>query len=432
LSGRAKTIIKKELAVEPGDNVRLVLPVDTGELRYGLYEAWVEGRWKDRARVGIIPPPLQASENPPRLGICLYGLQDRHLDRGDEVIELMKRLGIRAVKLHIGWPDVQPQKDVWQWEKIDRNVELFHKAGFFLGAQSWGTPPWATTGTADKKAGGESAGSLLYPPKDAADWDVFMKKAAARYKGRLAFFEVWNEASMPWFWRGSADDFLRIVQGASKAFRSESPGTKLLVSGFDRVNPFAEKVWKQAFAEYDVASIHYETKHNNVRAAHKVLDPLGGKPIWNSESGGVGFNNFQHGMGNPIKNIAENLARGVDRIFVYKYYVQNRQDPKLKKRLGMVMMGLEMELLNGKALFFRTASDMFDRAVFEKKTEDGKREEYWFRKGAGKLIVAWDKNGTDLTLPKKVKRIVDAYGNALPVKGPTLKLDEYPVFVESE
>ena len=256
-----------------------------------------------------------------------------------------------------------------------------------------------------------------------------MKKAAARYKGRLAFFEVWNEASMPWFWRGSADDFLRIVQGASKAFRSESPGTKILVSGFDRVNPFAEKVWKQAFKEYDVASIHYETKHNNVRKARKVLDPLGGKPIWNSESGGVGFNNFQHGMGNPIKNIAENLARGVDRIFVYKYYVQNRQDPKLKKRLGMVMMGLEMELLNGKALFFRTASDMFDRAVFENEAVDGKRYEYRFRKGGGTLIVAWDKNGTELTLSGEVKRIVDAYGNALPVEGPTLKLDEYPVFV---
>lgn len=432
-----KTVFAKEFRITPGADARLVLPVDTSKLRYGIYSVQVRGmKWRHEGRgdherllIAIVPPPLENPEKPARLGVCLYSLQKQHAARGEDVVDLMKRLGIRSVKLRCPWADIEPKKGVFNWKKHDRDLDLFHKAGFLVGTTVTSTPRWASKAPRNTKRGAEYAGYRTYPPKKMGDWDAFIRRVAERYKGRLSFFEIWNEPGGPNFYRGSTKDFVRLVKGASKAFREVSPDTKLLVSGYHRFMPFEKDIWKQTFDDFDIASIHYETAFNLVKRSRSFLKGLGGKPIWNTEAMGL--------KKDPVKTIVENRARGIEYIFLYKFYVQNRKDRSKAVRLRTTMLGLEMELTGtaGRALFFRTASDMLDRTAFEKKTVTGGRHEYRFsKKGGGTLIVAWSssKGDAEIELPENVKQAVDALGNPLPVEKDNLKLTRHPVFVVTE
>ncbi len=120
------------------------------------------------------------------------------------------------------WDLVQPQRDVWDWSAMDLVVSnSFRKK--LISSTAWTTPSWV------------QSNELMQA------YTNFVHTMAARYKGKLAAIEIWNE---PWY-----DKF---------------PGTANLdLNGF----------------------VHfYLTLHQNGRAAIKSADhkPLVFGPVWAS------------------------------------------------------------------------------------------------------------------------------------------------------
>ena len=127
----------------------------------------------------------------------------------------------RMWDLKVAWRDVNPQQGVFDWSILDRRIAL---------VESWGgrpflvlglTPQWAAQnpGAGDPRWGAGSAS----PPTNIAYWNDYVRAVAGRYGGRIAGYELWNEANLTTFWQGSASELFAMAQSAYDIIKTSNP-----------------------------------------------------------------------------------------------------------------------------------------------------------------------------------------------------------------
>jgi hypothetical protein len=97
----------------------------------------------------------------------------------------------------VTWRDVNPERDVWDYGRLDAIVDTAHAHGtaaltYVLGM----SPMWAAGNPSNPYAAswiGKASNSL---PTDTAAWDAYVWNTATRYKGRIRFYQVWNEPQL--------------------------------------------------------------------------------------------------------------------------------------------------------------------------------------------------------------------------------------------
>ncbi|HVG01135.1 MAG TPA: cupredoxin domain-containing protein, partial [Chloroflexia bacterium] len=97
------------------------------------------------------------------------------------VVDMVQDLKAKWVLHQLSWYQVEPQKGVYKWEKLDRAVEAMSKAGLYVVLHPVHAPEWAW------------ATDRVGYPKDPEDFGRFMTVVAQRYKGKVAGYQVWNE-----------------------------------------------------------------------------------------------------------------------------------------------------------------------------------------------------------------------------------------------
>jgi plastocyanin len=97
------------------------------------------------------------------------------------VIDMVQDLKAKWVLHQLSWYQIEPQKGVYKWEKLDRAVDAMSKAGLYIVLHPVQAPEWSW---ASDKVG---------YPKDPEDFGRFMTIVAQRYKGKVAGYQVWNE-----------------------------------------------------------------------------------------------------------------------------------------------------------------------------------------------------------------------------------------------
>jgi hypothetical protein len=133
----------------------------------------------------------------------------------------------------------------------------------------------------------------------------------------------------------------------------------------------------------------------------------------------LGFGDFDGSEGQPIKNIAANLSAGVDHIFLFWFFPYG----------GCPGM-LNHDGVTERALHYRTAAELLNKATFVKKQEDANLRAYTFKCPNGTMTVAWARtNQAQLTLKDTPEKIIDRFGNDLPVTGKSVVLTQNPVFI---
>lgn len=106
---------------------------------------------------------------------------------GDETIRaarMARDAGIIWTRDEIGWAALQPERDVWRWERFDRAIGIMAEQGVqTLGLLCY-SAPWAA-------AGGAAAGSASAPEIGA--WREYVGRTVERYRDRVHAWELWNE-----------------------------------------------------------------------------------------------------------------------------------------------------------------------------------------------------------------------------------------------
>ena len=152
----------------------------------------------------------------------------------------------RLWDMGVAWKDVNPQQGVFDWSVLDKRVAL---------VESWGgtpllvlglTPQWAAV---DPAAGDERWGfGTASPPRDIADWNNYVSAVVNRYGSRIGGYELWNEANLPTFWRGSIEKLYEMAASASSIIKAANPAAVVLAPSTTTRLRNAARVFTAGFA----------------------------------------------------------------------------------------------------------------------------------------------------------------------------------------
>jgi polysaccharide biosynthesis protein PslG len=136
---------------------------------------------------------------------------------------LLQDMGFSWAKGYVNWETVEPEPGVFNWADPDNTVHAFASRGRRILLRIHGTPAWARP--ADT--------FLTYPPDDVSDFEDFVRRLAARYRGRIDAYEIWNEPNLNYEWgylSPDAEKYTALLQAAYRAIKAEDPSA-LVVSG---------------------------------------------------------------------------------------------------------------------------------------------------------------------------------------------------------
>ncbi|MEO6457917.1 MAG: plastocyanin/azurin family copper-binding protein [Chloroflexia bacterium] len=160
-----------------------VLLSHLGKFRYDkMYEGKTGGSASGVRPVGLSSGPqhyplLGGPQAAPGLNVWIYDQDPK------PVIGWVGEIGAKWVLHQLSWYQIEFEKGKYRWDKIDRAVDEMSKAGINIVLHPVHSPLWAS-----KAAPGY--------PDDPADFGKFMSIVAARYKGKVAGYQIWNEPNL--------------------------------------------------------------------------------------------------------------------------------------------------------------------------------------------------------------------------------------------
>jgi len=232
-----------------------------------------------------------------RAGAALYGV-NAHVPP-PQVLDEIAESGARWVRIDFIWSWVEPQPDRFEWALYDEVVDGALARGLRVFATIGDTPAWATDG---------AAGSGV--PRGAADFYDLCYRAAARYRGRVEAWGMWNEPNLRRFWSGSRTQYLeRVLIPGAEAVHAADP--RALVCGPELAHlqsadwdSWLRDVLKRASSHLDVVTHHLYPDGSSSRSVlghlkdggrypwdppsvRAVLQDAGwlGRPFWLTETG---------------------------------------------------------------------------------------------------------------------------------------------------
>jgi hypothetical protein len=208
-----------------------------------------------------------AVHDPPFTSLT-YGIQTfLWWDEGSAGLHMdwVQRMVFSHVKQTFAWEDVQPEPDVWQFGRADVILGDLERRNLQLVVRLTDTPAWAHSGTAPG-----SAGVVDTPPDDPATFSTYCGAIAARYAGRIAAYQVWNEPNLSREWGGRVPDaagYVRLLAACSTAIRAADPNAVIISAGLAPTGNhdatalpddlYLQQMYDAGFAQYvDVVGVH--------------------------------------------------------------------------------------------------------------------------------------------------------------------------------
>ncbi len=203
----------------------------------------------------------------PVVGVNVYNL---HMEPDPSVVtrtlQLAHDLGVRYVRMQMPWDDieihgwgdfedrrnVEEQGVISAWAKYDRIVDLANSLDIELVVRLDRPPDWSREIARERpafKEGLERDGNSTGPPDDYADYSAFVSTVVERYRGKVRFFQLWNEPNLKneWNWDyPSPEDFTELLRMGYTAAKRANPDAVVLfpalapVDGMDKRAPMTE------------------------------------------------------------------------------------------------------------------------------------------------------------------------------------------------
>jgi hypothetical protein len=158
--------------------------------------------------------------------------------------------GSRVFRFGVGWDGIEEQEGRYDFRFWDEIIDTAQKRGITAIPYLCYTPAWAGAGADD---------AWRRPPRDLEAFGRFARAVAARYKGRVRSWELWNEPDLEDYWRGSPDDYARMVTYAAAEVRRADPGALVVLGGMAKgKGPFAEALFQRLDVgrHFDAFNLH--------------------------------------------------------------------------------------------------------------------------------------------------------------------------------
>jgi hypothetical protein len=196
------------------------------------------------------------------------------------------------------WTEINPQRGVYDWSGLDARVAAAAARGadviYTLGGR---TPRWASSQPDTPTPYG--LGQCAEPSSEAL-WQDWVRAVVTRYKGRIRYWEIWNEPDLPDFYCGRAGRLVDLSRLAKEVINAVDPAARVVspaMSGFEGVGALDAFLAAGGGAFVDIIGYHfYVDKPEDISfkalALKAVMERYGAQklPLWNTEQGWIDTN----------------------------------------------------------------------------------------------------------------------------------------------
>ena len=247
-----------------------------------------------RPQRGIaLNPSFRPWRDPGRLNPDSWWDPERGREMLDRELPFLRDLKADLLRVEFPWWAIENEKKgQFDWSRADLIVNRAEGTGLDLVPVLVFTPAWAAPGcgnpTVDCRSQRRTSTCPARPPA-ASDFGDFVFSVTSRYRGRVRFWELWNEPDLPNYFAGSAVTYAeQILAPGYAAVKSADPVAQVIFAGPSTANAnwVAEALSASEVRPFDILAFH---DYGGVRAAlngamaFAALAP--GKPIWLGEFG---------------------------------------------------------------------------------------------------------------------------------------------------
>ncbi len=177
-----------------------------------------------RPRLNLAPDAAVRHTNVNPFGVNVFLNEEVEPEKRELTIRLAAEAGFHWLRQEFPWQDIEihgkgdfedrrnpPAKSAW--DKYDQIVDLADKYGMELIVRVSTPPSWS-------RAAGDEVGTFA-PPDNYEDFGDFVYTLVARYRGRIRYYQLWNEPNIYPEWGSyaiSPEDYTRLLKiGATRA-----------------------------------------------------------------------------------------------------------------------------------------------------------------------------------------------------------------------
>ena len=277
------------------------IKISAGLFEPGYHKAevslWADGKLQDALKDNFIVCSAKYSSAPPLTGVNISPNAC-----GPGQFKSLSKAGIKSARVwHFVWSEAEPMRGQTDFRSLDDTVQWASEAGLEILPILQSPPAWAITPPDKSQSPAPWMAYLLThrPPADLKSWESFAEKIAARYKGRVQNWEIWNEPdwqgpSAYYFW-GGCPEYFKVLETAAAGLKKADPSCKVISGGISRNPKFTnpeftrELVSSGAIRAADIYGIHaYITKESGAAEIKHVRDCKPDMPVWQTEAGAEG------------------------------------------------------------------------------------------------------------------------------------------------
>ncbi len=305
-------VVSLAVAVNVG-SVRAALLAKLGTERRNQVIAFTSSLNPQKVNTDDMVPMRYTGINP--LGVNTFLEQEADVNKRRETLQMIKDAGIGWIRQQFPWEDIEePAKgEFWDtkynqssWAKFDNIVNLANQYGIQMivrldTSPRWAHPnnPWPST-----------------PPDNLNDYGDFVYQVVSRYKGKVKYYQLWNEPNLSSEWGNKPVDaraYVKLLKIGYERAKEADPNCVILSAG---LAPTIEQSWRamddQIYLQqmYDAGAKNYfdilsvqayglrsgpddqRLTLNDVNFSRPLLDRQimvkngdAAKPIWVSEMG---------------------------------------------------------------------------------------------------------------------------------------------------
>ncbi len=217
----------------------------------GEENAFSQARALGHLALGWLRPPLDLRPETPiqhngvnPFGINTFLQQEVDLDKRERQVRLIADAGFQWLRQEFPWSDIEIAAKgdfndcrnfdpcISAWDKYDHIVALAEQYDLTIMVRLSSPPAWS-------RADGEARGGFA-PPDDFTDFADFAEAVAVRYRGRLRYYQIWNEPNIYPEWGDQPADpeaYTRLLCEAYARLKLVDEGSVVIAAPLAPTNP---------------------------------------------------------------------------------------------------------------------------------------------------------------------------------------------------
>lgn len=161
------------------------------------------------------------------------GLGMEKLDRDafdpEKIYDKVASLGVKWIRLQSGWKKTEQEEGVYDFAWLDRQVDNLLSRGLTPWlCLCYGNPVYDELA---KEHYGAVGCAPIRSERAYEAWLTYVRATAEHFRGRIEYYEVWNEAEGDWTWRPKSNsaEYTEFCVKTGRAVKEIDPSAKIII-----------------------------------------------------------------------------------------------------------------------------------------------------------------------------------------------------------